>query len=84
MVSWRTHDGAVRRLGEVRYIPDFRRNLISLSRLDSKGYRTVAGREILRVLCGDRIVLEGKKRSRGYYYLEGSPVRGGEIGRAHV
>ena len=28
MVSWRTHDGAVRRLEEVRYIPDFRQNLI--------------------------------------------------------
>ena len=49
-VSWRTHDGAVRRLGEVRYIPDFRRNLISLSRLDSRGYKMVAGGEILRVL----------------------------------
>ena len=79
-VSWRTHDGAVRRLGEVRYIPDFRRNLISLSRLDSRGYRTVAGGGILRVLRGDRIVREGKKGSRGHYYLAGSPVRGGASG----
>ena len=73
-VSWRTHDGAVRRLGEVRYIPDFKQNLISLSRLDSRGYRTVAGGGILKVLCGNRIVLEEKKGSRGHYYLTESPV----------
>ena len=76
-VSWRTHDGAVRRLEEVRYISDFRRNLISLSRLDSKDYRTVVGGGILKVLHGDRIVLEGKKGKRRNYYLTESPVRGG-------
>ena len=76
-VSWRTHDGAVRRLREVRYISDFRQNLISLSRLDSRGYKMVADGEILRVLRGDRIVLEGKKGRRGHYYLAESSVRGG-------
>ena len=79
-VSWRIHDGAVRRLGEVRYIPNFRQNFISLSRLDSRGYRTVAGGGILRVLRDDRIVLEGKKESRGQDYLAGSLVRGGASG----
>ena len=74
MVSWRTHDGVVRRLREVRYIINFRRNLISLSRLDSKGYRMVAGAEILKVLRSDRIILERKKRMRGHYYLAKSPV----------
>ena len=40
----------------------------------------VAGGGILRVLRGDWIVLEGKKGSRGHYYLAGSPVRGGASG----
>ena len=80
MVSWRTHDGAVRRLGEIEYISDFRWNLILLSRLDSRGYRTVAGGGILKVLRDDRIVLEEKKGKRGYYYLMESPVRGGASG----
>ena len=79
-VSWRTHDGAVRRLGEVRYISDFRQNLISLSKLDSKGYRMVAGGRILKVLHGDRVILEEEKRMRGYYYLTRSPVRDGALG----
>ena len=39
MVSVETHDGAVRKLGEVRYISSFKRNLIFLSRLDSSSYR---------------------------------------------
>ena len=80
IVNWRTHDSIVRRLREVRYIPDFRWNLISLSRLDSRGYRMVASGGILKALCGDRIALEGKKGRRGHYYLTWSPVRGGASG----
>ena len=79
-INWKTHDGAVRRLRKVRYISDFKQNLISLSRLDSRGYRTVAGGGILKVLCDDRIILEEKKKTRGYYYLVKSPVRGGASG----
>ena len=79
-ISWRTHDGTVRRLEKVRYISDFRQNLISLSRLDSRGYMTVAGGGILKVLHSDRIVLERKKERRGHYYLTESLVRGGASG----
>ena len=32
-----THDGVNRRLGDVRYVPKLKRNLISLGRLESKG-----------------------------------------------
>ena len=39
----------------------------------------VAGGGILKVLRGDRIVLEGKKGSRGYYYLAGNLVQGGTL-----
>ena len=37
----------------------------------------VAGGEILKVLCDDRTILEGKNERRGYYYLTESPMRGG-------
>ena len=42
-----------------------------------KRYRTVAGDEILKVLHGDRVILERKKKMRRYYYLVGSPVQSG-------
>ena len=80
MVSWRIYDGAVKRLVEVQYISHFRRNLISLSRLDSNGYRWIAGDGILKVMYGDRMILEGKKKMRGYFYLTESPVQGGASG----
>ena len=64
----------------IRYIPDFRPNLILLSKLNSRGYRMVADGGILKVLHGDRVILEGEKRMRGYYYLVGSPVRDGASG----
>ena len=35
----------------------------------------VAGGGILKVLHGDKIILEKKKKMRGHYYLMGSPVR---------
>ncbi|KAG8481491.1 hypothetical protein CXB51_026341 [Gossypium anomalum] len=35
-------DGVVRKLSDVRYVPELKRNLISLSTLDSKGYRYTA------------------------------------------
>ena len=34
----------------------------------------VDGRGILKILYGDRIILEEKKRTRGYYYLVESPM----------
>ncbi|CAN1141484.1 Retrovirus-related Pol polyprotein from transposon TNT 1-94 [Linum perenne] len=38
-VQIKMFDGAVRTLTDVRHIPDLKRNLISLSTLDSKGYK---------------------------------------------
>ena len=80
MVSWKIHDGIVRRLKKVRYISDFRWNLISLSGLDSRGYRTVADGGILKIMHDDKIILEEKKRMKGHYYLAKSPVRDGVLG----
>ena len=67
-VSLQTHNGIVRKLGEVRYISNFKRNLISLSRLDSSNYRWRADDEILKILHGSRIVLKEKKYG-GHYFL---------------
>ena len=73
MVSVETHDGAMRKLGEVRYIPSFKKNLIFLSRLDSTGYRWRADGGILKVMRDNRITMKGKKY-RGHYLLAESPV----------
>ena len=46
-----------------------------MSRLDSRGYRIVAGGGILKVIHGDRFILEKKKRIRGHYYLVGTQCK---------
>ena len=38
-VRIRMFDGVVRTLGDVRHVPDLKRNLISLRNLDAKGYK---------------------------------------------
>ena len=70
-VSFKLHDGTSRKLGEVRHIPSFSKNLILLSKLDSNGYTWRAGDGILKVIRGSRVILQGKKRG-GHYLLTGS------------
>ena len=53
---------------------DFRRNLILLSRLNLKSYKIVAGGGILKVLHGDRVILEENKRMRRHNYLTRSSM----------
>ena len=60
-VSLEVHDGTVKKLGEVRCIPNFSRNLISLSKLDSNGYTWRVGDGVLKVLHDSRIILQEKK-----------------------
>ena len=75
-VSLEVHDGTVKKLGEIRCISNFNRNLISLSKLDSNGYTWRAGDGVLKVMYGSMVVVQGKKRG-GYYFLTGNSVRDG-------
>ncbi|KAM3319479.1 putative protein isoform X1 [Capsicum chacoense] len=49
-------DGVVRTLGDVQYVPDLKRNLISLSTLDSNGYRD---RESLQICMSCKTTVTG-------------------------
>ena len=52
-------DGVVRTLEEVRYIPNMRKNLISLGTLDSKGYNYKSENGIMKVSKGAMVVMKG-------------------------
>ncbi|KAG8475219.1 hypothetical protein CXB51_032079 [Gossypium anomalum] len=78
-VKIKMHDGTIRTLSDVRYVPDLRKNLISLSILDLKGYKINIDLSGIKVSRGALIVLKGK-RTDSLYILEGSTVTG-EIGR---
>ena len=66
----------VRTLGDVRHIPNLKRNLISLSTLDAKGYKYTREGGILKVSKGALVVMKGQKKSAGLYVLQGSAVSG--------
>ena len=52
-------DGIVRKLGDVKHVPDLKRNLISFSTLDSKGYKYTSEGGALKVTKGALIVMKG-------------------------
>ncbi|OMO88295.1 hypothetical protein CCACVL1_08477 [Corchorus capsularis] len=75
-VKLRLHDGSVKMLGNVRYVPKFTRNLISLGKLDSLGYGYSCRGGGLKIIKGSMIVMKGVKNSKNLYELIGSTIRG--------
>ncbi|KAG8496528.1 hypothetical protein CXB51_007650 [Gossypium anomalum] len=69
-------DGVVRTLNDVRHIPELKRNLISLSTLDSKGYRYTTESGVLNISKGSLIVMKGQRKTAKLYVLQGSTVTG--------
>ena len=65
-VKIKMFDGAVRTLGDVVYVPKFRRNLISLSQLDSKGCRILSAGGVMKVSRGCMVLMKGEKCGRSF------------------
>ncbi|GFZ04844.1 hypothetical protein Acr_17g0004160 [Actinidia rufa] len=75
-VQFRMADRRSVTLTEVRYVPNLRKDLISIGMLDSKGCSFDASGEILRVFQRNKKMLLGKKTG-GLYRLEGNVQTGG-------
>ncbi|KAG8480706.1 hypothetical protein CXB51_025391 [Gossypium anomalum] len=69
-------DGVVRTLSDVRHVPELKRNLISLSTLDSKGYRYTAENGVLNICKGSIVVMKGQRKIAKLYILQGSIITG--------
>ncbi len=77
------HDGIVRTLTDVRHVPGMKRNLISLSTLDNKGYDWSGGDGILKVKKGSLIVMKGDLKSANLYHLRGTTITGDAAVSSH-
>ena len=74
MVRIKMFDGVVRTLGDVRHIPDLKRNLISLSTLDSKWYKYTSECGVLKVSKDVLVVMKRQKWFAKLYVLQGSTI----------
>ncbi|KAM1003335.1 hypothetical protein ACFX2C_003672 [Malus domestica] len=70
------HDGTVRELSDVRYVPDMKKNLISLGALESKGLKITMEGGVLKAVYGALVVMKGTRRNN-LYFLQGNTVIGG-------
>ncbi|KAG6385148.1 hypothetical protein SASPL_153976 [Salvia splendens] len=74
-IKLRNQDGSTRILKDVRYVPQLKKNLISLGALESKGLVVMMRDEILKATSGALVMLKGVRKNNLYYY-RGSTVVG--------
>ncbi|KAK2965970.1 hypothetical protein RJ640_018325 [Escallonia rubra] len=76
-------DGIVRTLGDVRYIPDLKKNLISLGTLDSIDCSISIKGGVMKVSKGAMVIMKGQK-TKNLYKLMGKTVIGGASVSTHA
>nr|TKR74783.1 hypothetical protein D5086_0000291950 [Populus alba] len=74
-IHLKMHNGVVKTLTKVWYVPDLKKNLFSLGVLESSGYKIIMHGGILRAIRGVLVVLRGT-RMGNLYFLDGSIVTG--------
>ena len=62
-IKIRMFDGIVRTLGDVRFIPELRKNLISPGQLDNLGLTYKAKGDILKVTKGSIVVIKAERKN---------------------
>ena len=75
-VHIRMFDGVVGALGDVRHVPGLKRNLISSSTLDAKGYKYTGEGGVLKISKGALVVMKGHQKTAMLYVLQGATVTG--------
>jgi hypothetical protein len=74
-IHLKMHNGVVKTLTEVRYVPDLKKNLFSLGVLESSGYKIIIHDGVLRAIRGALVILRGTRKGN-LYFLDGSTITG--------
>jgi len=74
-VTWKEYtmqikmlDGMVRELKEVRYVPQFKKNLISVGALKTLGLEVYIGDGVLKMTKSSMVISKGVHRNNLYYF----------------
>ena len=65
----RMFDGVVRTLSDIKHVPNLKRNFISLSTLDAKGYKYTSEGGVLKMSKGALVVMKGHQKTAMLYVL---------------
>ena len=76
IVRIRMFDGVVRTLGDVRHVPNLKRNLISLSTLEAKWYKYTGEGGVLKISKGALVVMQNYQKIAMLYVLQGATITG--------
>ena len=82
-IQIKMYDGIVRTITDVRHVPGMKRNLLSLSTLDKKGYKFSGSNGVLKVSKGSLIVMKGDLRAAELYHLQGTTIIGDAAVSSH-
>jgi len=74
-VQIKMFDGMIRELKKVRYVPQLKRNLISVGGLETLSFEVSIKDGVLKMTKGSMVVLKGIRRNN-LYYLKGNTVIG--------
>ncbi|KAH9649101.1 hypothetical protein KPL70_025857 [Citrus sinensis] len=77
-IRLKLHDGTIRELKQVRFVPELKRNLISLGMLDQMGYSVKIESGEMVIIKGTEIIMKGLRKN-GVFVLDGEVVTG-EVG----
>ena len=72
------HNGRIRKLAQVRYVPELNQNLISLGKLVDLGCTVMMKNGCLEVTKQELVILKGWKDKRNLFMLDGEVVTQGE------
>ena len=61
-------DRMVRELKKVRYVPQVKKNLISIGALKALGYRVPVRGGVLKITRGSMVMMKGVRRNNLYYF----------------
>ena len=78
-VSLRMFDGVVRELTQVMFVPELKRNLISIGMLNQTSYVIKVEKEVLKVIKGSIVIMKCIKQN-DMYVLDGHTT----VGEANV
>ena len=78
-VKVKMHDGIIRTFGNVRHVPDLKKNLISMGTLEDNGLHYSSRGGNLKIYKGSLMVMQGVKLSNNLYKLMGDTISGGAV-----